>query len=113
MLNYVTIIGRIVDDLKIDETETGTRHLKLMLAVPRNHKNMSGIYETDFIPCHLWKNIADNVKEYCVKGDLIALKGRIESTVTTDDGKNYDKNKKINLIVVAESVSFLSNKKEA
>lgn len=113
MLNYVTIIGRIVDDLKINETETGARHLKLMLAVPRNHKNMDGIYETDFIPCHLWNNIADNVNEYCVKGDLIAVKGRLESNLTTDDGTTYDKSKKINLIVVVDSVSFLSSKKEA
>lgn len=52
--------------------------------------------------------MAENTVEYCHKGDLIGIKGRLQALITeTDDGT---KNKVIE--VIAERVTFLSNKKE-
>ena len=95
MSNYVMLIGRIVNDLTID---SDTKNCEITIAISRAFKNEDGIYETDFIPVILKGTIATNVVEYCKKGDLIAIRGRIE---------------KINepMQIIADKVSFLSSKK--
>lgn len=99
MLNQVVVVGRLVQDPEIKELENGQRVSNITLAVSRCYKNADGIYETDFIPCKLWNNIADNVKGYCKKGDIAGIKGSLQ----VREGK---------LEVVAEKVTFLSNRKE-
>lgn len=103
MLNQIVLVGRLVQDPEIKELENGVKTSYITLAVPRNYKNSDGIYETDFIDCVVWKNIADNVKEYCKKNDIIGVRGRIQTR------KEEDKNI---IEIVAERVTFLSNRKE-
>ena len=49
--------------------------------------------------CTLFEGIATNVKEWCKKGDLIGIRGRIQVT----DNK---------MQIIAEKVTFLSSKKQ-
>lgn len=105
ILNQTVIVGRIVRDPELRETENGNKITNITLAVPRSFKNVNGEYETDFISCVLWKGVAENVVEYCKKGDLVGLKGRIQTrTIEVED------NKKQVMEVVAEKVTFLSSK---
>ena len=82
MLNQAVLVGRLVEKPR----EMINQKLFITLAIPR-----------------IYKNIAENTKEYCDKGDLLGIKGRIESEVV--DNKKYT-------IIVAEKVTFLSSKKE-
>ena len=106
MMNNAVIVGRIVKDLELHETENGYKVAELTLAVPRSFKNMDGQYDTDFIPCKLWSIVAENTAEYCKKGDLVAIKGRLQSVT-------YEENefKHTGIELIAERVSFLSTKK--
>ena len=79
MLNQTVIVGRIVRDLEVHETESGNKVAQLTLAVPRSFKNINGEYDTDYIPCVLWRGVAENTAEYCKKGDLVGIKGRIQT----------------------------------
>ena len=108
MLNNVILVGRLTTDLEIIEIEPGKRVTTVILAVNRNFKNSEGIYETDFIRCILWNNIASNTTEYCHVGDVIGVKGRLQSS------KYQDENKKTHFIVdvIAERVTFLSTNKK-
>lgn len=106
MMNTAIIAGRIVKDLELHETENGYKVAELTLAVPRSFKNMDGQYDTDFLPCKLWSIVAENTAEYCKKGDLVAIKGRLQSTTYEE---NEIKHNGIELI--AEKVSFLSTKR--
>lgn len=103
MLNQVVLVGRLVQDPEIKELENGIKTSYITLAVPRSYKNSDGIYETDFIPCLLYKGIAENTVEYCQKGDLLGIKGRIQT--------KQEENKNI-IEIVAERVTFLSSRKE-
>lgn len=107
MMNNAIVVGRIVRDLELHETENGYKVAELVLAVPRSFKNMDGQYDTDFIPCKLWSIIAENTAEYCKKGDLVAIKGRLQSVT-------YEENeiKRNNIELIAEKVSFLSSKRQ-
>ena len=79
-----------------------------MLAVNRNYKNADGIYETDFIRCVLWNGIAGATSEFCKVGDVVGIKGRLQTSVyeTEDKKKNYSTE------VIAERVTFLSSGKK-
>lgn len=103
MNNMSMLIGRLVSDLQINETDNGRKACNITLAVPRSYKNNEGIYETDFIPVVLYSGIAEKTAEYCKKGDLIAVKGSLQSENFTADGYKIIK-------LVAEKVSFLSSK---
>lgn len=103
MLNQSIIVGSIVDSPKFRETEDGTKVADITLEVQRTTKNERGEYDVDFIPCVLWKGVAETTAEYCQKGDLIGVRGRIQTFKNNDD--------KTEINVVAERVTFLSSKK--
>lgn len=97
MTNSLILVGRLAREIEVKEKE-GKEYAEIVLSIPRNVKNEEGIYETDFIPVAIWGGIASNVKEYCRKGDIIGVRGRIE--VVEDK-----------IVVIAEKVTFLSSKK--
>ena len=99
MLNQVVIVGRLVSKPIVEENENGRKVSEITLAVPRSFKNDEGIYDTDFIKCTLCNGIAENTVEYCNKGDIIGVKGRLQCL-----GGNE-------LQVIAEKVTFLTNYK--
>lgn len=103
MHNQVFLIGRITGEPVRKELEDGKRVVELTIASQRTYKNEEGIYETDFVPVILWNAIADNVLEYCRKGDLVGVKGRIETNMDNDG--TYKMN------VVADKVTFLASKR--
>jgi len=109
MLNQVVLVGRLVKDPELVETEKNKKLSRITLAIPRSFKNMDGEYETDFINCILWDIVAKSAVEYCKKGDIVGVKGRIQSSVVEkDDERKYYTD------VIAERVTFLSSKsKEA
>ncbi len=106
MLNQAVIVGRLVKNPELRETDNGNKVTNITLAVPRSYKNMHGEYETDFISCVLWKGIAENTVEYVKKGDLLGIKGRIQ----TRNIELEDERRRYITEVVAEKVTFLSSK---
>ena len=107
MTNNLILVGRIVKTPELRKTESGTSVSNVTLAIPRPFKNQEGNYDTDFIECTLWNSIAKTTCEFCEKGDLIAVKGRIQSS--TLDKEDMPK---INILqVIAEKISFLTNTK--
>ena len=105
MLNQLVAVGRLVEKPTLTKLEDGKEICRLTLAVPRSYKNAEGVYETDFLDIVLWNAIASNTVEYCNKGDLVGIKGRIQTRqYETEDGSKH----KITEIV-AEKVTFLSS----
>ena len=95
MLNNVVLVGRLTKDPSLSEGENETKRLNITIAIPRDYKNQDGIYDTDFISCVLWN-----------KGDIIGIKGRLQSSSYLKDDVTYYKTE-----VVAQRISFLSAKK--
>ena len=83
MLNQLILVGRI-SQIKNDILE---------IKIPRSYKNENGEYDTDTIKVIINGNIKTSVQEYCKKGTLVGVKGRIETGNT----------------VVAEKITFLSS----
>lgn len=106
MINVVMLVGRLVKDPEIIERENGKKISRVTLAVNRKFKGADGIYHTDFIDCVLWNNVAINVNEYCSKGDLIGVRGRLQVEIYEKEGIK----RKIT-DVIAENITFLSSVK--
>ncbi len=108
MLNQIILVGRLVKTPEVIETESGKKMSYIALAIPRTFKNADGEYDTDFIDCVLWEVVAESTSEYCKQGDIVGVKGRVQSRMIEDeDGNNYKK-----MEVIADKITFLSSKKE-
>ena len=71
MLNQIVLVGRLTRNIKINKSENGKKIANISLAIPRSFKNMEGTYDTDFIDCVAFENIAENTASYCSKGDIV------------------------------------------
>lgn len=107
MLNNVVLVGRVVRTPELVETADGKKVSTVTLAISRSFKNAhTNEYETDFINVTLWEGIAKSVVEYCGKGAIIGVKGRLVHKVY--DVPNY---KTLRVVeVIAEKVSFIQTK---
>jgi len=103
-MNHLMIVGRLVDNPKIEKTDSGKKVMNMTVAVPRTYKNDKGEYDTDFVDCVLWSGIAENTAEYCKKGDVIGVKGRLQTDLYDKDGQTHKSSK-----LVAEKVTFLQS----
>ena len=106
MLNRVALIGRLNKDPELRYTQSGVAVATFTLAVDRRFKNSQGERDTDFIPCVVYRQLAELCSNYLSKGRLAAVDGRIQvSSYTGQDGQ-----KRWSTEVVAEDVRFLSPK---
>lgn len=94
MHNIVYLIGRLANDIELEK-----KIASITLAVQRTYKNEEGIYETDFIDCILYNQVASHTSKYCHKGDLVGVKGRLQTHGEKE------------LKVVVDKISFLCSKK--
>ena len=107
MLNNVVLVGRVVRQPELTETQEKKQVTNITLAVSRAFKNSNtGEYDTDFISITLWETLAKTVCEYCGKGDIIGVRGRLIHR--TYEAPNFKSIKAVE--VVAERVSFIQTK---
>lgn len=108
MLNQIILVGRLTRDIEVHESENGGRVATLSLAIPRSFKNAEGSYDTDFVECTAFDVVAENTSEYCQKGDIVGIKGRVQTRQVEHENGEKETLKEI----IAERVTFLSSKKE-
>lgn len=105
MLNTIQLIGRLTKEPELKKTHTGLSVCSFSLAVNRDYKK-DGEQEADFINCVAWKNQAEFIHSYIHKGNLMSIKGRLQT-------RSYDDSKGSKIYVtevVCESVYQLEKK---
>ncbi|MDQ0162582.1 single-stranded DNA-binding protein [Bacillus alveayuensis] len=103
MINQVTLVGRLTRDPEIRYTSEGAAVANITLAVSRKYRNSAGEIDADFVNCTLWRRTAENTANYCRKGSIVGVTGRIQT-------RNYENNegKRVYVTeVVADSVQFM------
>ena len=106
MINNVTLVGRLTAAPDLRKTPSNVSALQGTLAVNRNFKNQNGEREADFINFQAWRGTADIIAEYCGKGSLIGITGRIQT-------RNYENQQGQRVYVtevVADSVALLESR---
>ena len=105
-MNQVTLVGRLTQDPEVKENNDGTCRTIINIAISRDYRNSDGIYESDFIKCVLWNGIAAATKDYCHKGDVVGVKGKLQ----TRTYENENNEKKYITEVIADKVTFITTK---
>ena len=107
-MNQIVIMGRLTRDPELRHTPNGAAVASFSLAVDRGYTPKDGgERQTDFIDVVAWRNTAEFVAKYFVKGQMAAVTGRLQIRDWTDK----DNNKRRTAEVVAENVYFTESKK--
>lgn len=94
MNNMLVLIGKII-----------SYHDKyFVMEVPSASKDSSGEITKHFFNVHISDNIKDNVIHYTKSGDLISVKGYLESEIYSDKSRIYRRIK-----IIGTKVAFLSS----
>ncbi|MEH6942197.1 single-stranded DNA-binding protein [Bacillus sp. JJ722] len=106
-MNQVILVGRLTKDPDLRYTPNGHAITNVTLALNRRYKQNTGESITDFVPCIIWNRAAENTAQYCRKGALIGITGRIQTRVYD----NQEQKRVYVTEVVADSVKFLESKR--
>ena len=101
--NKVILLGRIVRDIELRESSSGSKFCSFSLAVARRSK--SGAEEqTDFIDCSAFSYTAEFLAKWCKKGTAIIVVGELQQNNYEKDGvKHYSYKVVVNEAQFAES----------
>lgn len=105
MINQIILVGRLTGDPEIEEYENGKKRTIINIAVQRQFKNIDNKYDTDFFRCVLWNGLASNTKNYCQRGDIVGVKGRVQNRSYVDS----ENNTRYITEIIAEKISFVSH----
>ena len=98
--NYFNISGNIVRDPEVRLTTKQTKYCFVTIAV-----NGIGKDKTDFLSVCFWEQLADNMRQYCHKGDCVTVCGHIST---------FKREERTEIQLVADGFTILrSNKKAA
>lgn len=106
MINNTVLVGRLTKDVDLRYTQSNVAVATFTLAVNRTFKNENGDREADFINCVMWRQQAENLANWCKKGALIGITGRIQT-------RSYDNQQGQRVYVtevVAEQFQLLESK---
>ena len=109
MLNKAILMGRLVADPELRRTPNNNSVTSFTLAVNRSFTRQGEQPQTDFIDIVAWGKTAEFVSRYFVKGQQVAVAGRIQTRMWED--KQGNKRKSVE--VVAEEVHFAEPKRDS
>lgn len=90
MINTAILLGRLTREPDMRTTQSGTPVASFTLAVDRGRRDENGQTQADFIPCVAWQKTAETIGRYVTKGQLIAVRGRIQ-TRRYKDREGFDR----------------------
>ncbi len=108
MINSVVLMGRLTYEPELRTTPSGVSVLRFQIACDRNYQKSGEERKADFIDVTAWRQTAEFISRYFHKGSMIAVEGSIQ----TDNYTDKDGNKRKQVQVIANNVSFCGSKAE-
>lgn len=106
MINNVILMGRMTADAELRATQGGKYVTSFSIAVERDFAQ-NGERQTDFINLVAWGKTAEFITRYFGKGNMIAVRGSIQTRQYEKDGS-----KRTATEVLVDKVSFCGEKTE-
>jgi single-strand DNA-binding protein len=98
-MNSINIVGRVAQDLELKKTQNDVSVCTFSVAVSR--PKVKDV--TDFINCVAWRQSAEYLCKYGIKGSMVAISGSLQTRKYEDkDGK-----KRTVFEVVADSLNLI------
>ena len=106
-MNRIILLGRMVRDIEIRQTQSGMAVGRTCIAVDRRSKDKDN-KEADFINLTVFGKTAEFVEKYLGKGRRILVEGRLKISKYKDkEGKERDWTE-----VLVDNVEFADDKKK-
>lgn len=106
MLNVIAIMGRLVADPQLRQTQQGTSVASFRIACDRNRADQNGQRQADFFDVVAWRGTAEFVCKYFQKGSMIAIDGQLQSRQYQDKNGNN----RTAIEIIANNVNFTGSK---
>ena len=106
--NKVILVGRIVADPELKQTQNGVAVTNFTLAVDRQYSR-GDEKQTDFPTIIAWRSLAEFICKYFKKGSAILIEGELQTRSWTDGQGN----KRFATEVVAAEARFCEPKKNS
>ena len=107
--NKVIIVGYLTRDVESRYTPSGTQIASFTLGVNKKYKSGEETKEEiSFLDCVAFGKLAELCSQYLAKGSPALVEGRLKQERWEKDGSQRSR-----VVIVAESVVFLSSKKES
>lgn len=78
-MNKAILIGNLAADPEFRTTPNGISYVSFRIACQRRYANQQGVREADFISCCAWRQTAEFIHKYFIKGNKIAVEGSIQT----------------------------------
>lgn len=102
MLNNISLVGRLTREPELYNGKNDSKVSNFSLAFAQG-VNADGSDNTGFIDCKAFNKIAETIQEWLVKGDKVAISGRItEEKFTRKDGSKGSKH-----LIIVDSLEFI------
>ncbi len=103
--NHIVLVGRLVADPELRQTQDGTPVASFRIAVNRP-KGRSGQEQTDFFGVSVWRQRAEIAAKYLQKGKPVLVAGRLQIREYTD----REGNKRTAVEVTADDFQFMDSR---
>jgi single-strand DNA-binding protein len=103
--NHIVLVGRLVADPELRQTQDGTPVTSFRIAVNRP-KGRSGQEQTDFFGVSVWRQRAEVAAKYLQKGKPVLVAGRLQIREYTD----REGNKRTAVEVTADDFQFMDSR---
>lgn len=107
MLNRIVIMGRLCAAPELKKTQTGISVCSVCVAVDRPRRQDAEA-QTDFLDIVAWRQTAEFLARYFVKGQQIAVDGKLQSR-TWEDNEGHRRKA---VEIVAEQLHFCGSKQQ-
>lgn len=107
MLNSIIIMGRLVADPVVRQTQNNISVASFRIACDRENVQQNAEQKADFIDCVAWRKTAEFVNRYFTKGKPILIQGRLQIRPWTDK----DGNKRTSTEILVNSIDFCGGDK--
>ena len=108
-MNSVQLVGNLARDPEYGMTPGGVVYCRFTVACQRRFANQQGVREADFINCVAWRQTAEFVNKYFIKGNKIGLVG----TLQTRSYDAQDGSKRYVTEVLVDEVEFVTARQES
>ena len=106
MLNHVSEHGRLTRDPELRRTQSGVAVASFSIAVDQDFTGKDGKRVVDFFDCTAWRQTAEHIAKYFVKGQEILIIGSLRNESWTDkEGKERKRN-----IILVDRADFCGSK---
>lgn len=98
MMNGCFLVGTVMEKPVITRSDNGVDYCYMIVETDHLFRNVDGSLDEDYFYVEVWRGMAEEVRDCCKVGTVVAIKGRMVSK-KKDDG-TYDCH------VIAEAVSY-------